>query len=247
MSRVVLSGDTSSVPLDGQCGVAYSATPGCPSGSPGFCSVPVVAESLVTAADSSEFSASNAKLSVSVGGDFVSDDECSTCTTVSDASWDGLDVWRYTRAVRGCSHIICGPPYSVDAVIVDYLRGLYPLMETEHRRRAALDKLRIAFRSSRECCPVGDSEFLALSAFHVSAILRCLQDVAWSGLWEEDEIDFEVTFTYDAIQHAVCSLCVFRVPVESLNAVRSDVVDWRVWASEWREARLEARVEALPS
>ncbi|KAK7035543.1 hypothetical protein VNI00_011836 [Paramarasmius palmivorus] len=122
------------------------------------------------------------------------------------------------------------PPYSLDAIVVDYLRGLYPLLVSEHRRGAVLEKLRTAFESVKECVP--ESESLSSSAFVVSAILRCLHDVAWSGLWDEEEVQqFEITFHYES----------------ATRALRSDTVDWRDWASDWDACKLEVHVEALTS
>ncbi|KAK7040817.1 hypothetical protein VNI00_009413 [Paramarasmius palmivorus] len=160
-------------------------------------------------------------------------------------SWGSQDVWYYTHGFNGCTHIDPVPPYSPDAVVVDYLKGLYPLMEAAHRRGVVMEKLRHAFERSKECCPVGQLASHSPSAFLVSAILRCLNDVAWSGLWEEDEVDFDVTFQYDTAVAAVRTVCVFHVPVQDLETVRRDTIDWRVWAEEWDECRLAVHVAAL--
>ncbi|KAK7049486.1 hypothetical protein VNI00_005517 [Paramarasmius palmivorus] len=168
-----------------------------------------------------------------------------SCSRASEVSWDGQDVWRYTRGFGGCSHMVATPPYTPDAIVVDYLKGLYPLLELAHRRGIVLEKLRAAFAASKECCPVGETAVLCPTAFPVSAILRCLTEVASSGCWDEDEVDFEVTFRYEVPHRTVRTICVFRVPVEHLDTARRDTIDWRCWAPEWRESKLEVYVDAV--
>ncbi|KAK7032394.1 hypothetical protein VNI00_013142 [Paramarasmius palmivorus] len=188
---------------------------------------------------------SRVRCSSSSGDDSMESD--STISASSDSSWDGLDVWRHTNGVRGCTHLVIGPKYPPDDAVFDYLRGFYPLLLEAHRRGRVLEKLRCAFRRAMYPCPSDDVVVQCPSAFVPASVLRCLTDVAWSGLWEEEEVDFHVAFAYDSSSRSIHTTCEFRVPEDHLDSVKKDVADWVVWTDDWSEGRVTFSVASVGS
>ncbi|KAK7032073.1 hypothetical protein VNI00_013442 [Paramarasmius palmivorus] len=159
----------------------------------------------------------------SCGGE-VSDGECST--------------------VSSSQYVI---PRSLDAVVQDYLGGLLPLLVEEYGRGRLLKLLRNAF-ATVSWDFVGQG-FLAQrpvafcpSAFVASAIIQCTEDVAWSILCDEDDIECEVTFVVDSISGDVWTVCTIYVSAEQFGSVWKDVADWVVFSEEWEEVKLRVRL-----
>ncbi|KAK7038683.1 hypothetical protein VNI00_010567 [Paramarasmius palmivorus] len=181
-------------------------------------------------------------------GDLDTSEDSSSLHSSGDgfsSDWEGLTVWSYTNGIWGCGHRELRPPASFDSVVLEYLNGLYPLVDEVYQRGRVVNLLRESFNSLRDVYPDINRRIGWPSAFVVANILQCVDDVCWSILCDDEDIDLDISFTFDPACKEIHTNCNIYVPSDKFNEAKDGVADWVVSTDEWEEARLKVKLLAV--
>ncbi|KAK7019409.1 hypothetical protein VNI00_018064 [Paramarasmius palmivorus] len=139
--------------------------------------------------------------------------------SMSSAHWE---LWKYRLGYGVCIHEQYRPPFALDACVVEYLEGLYPLMERDHDTKRDVVYMKNAFGSladrysfEADCYPSGHV---------VTMIHQCLEDVDLTCVCDDPEVSLQ--FLLDEDSSRVLTVCTILVEMDLLGAVQDELRGW---------------------
>ncbi|KAK7036599.1 hypothetical protein VNI00_011532 [Paramarasmius palmivorus] len=160
----------------------------------------------------------------------------------TDEDWAELNLWMYSSGFRGCTHSIYEPPRSLDASMIEYLLGLYPLLVERFSQNRTMQYLREEFGANATGHSLTNSNIRLPAAYVVTTILECIERVAWSLLCDEEEVKIHIDFTTKEEDDMVHTLCTIYAPIDKAAGVRDDLADWDASQEDWKEVGLHVEV-----
>ncbi|KAK7019822.1 hypothetical protein VNI00_017911 [Paramarasmius palmivorus] len=151
--------------------------------------------------------------------------------STSSAHWE---LWKYRCGYGVCTHAEYRPPLTLDASILDYLEGLYPLMEREHDSKRDVVYMQDAFESLYRSGMVGSARYP--SGHVVSMIHQCLEDVDLTCVCDDPKISLQFMLDEDGCK--VVTVCTILIPIDLLASLRAELRGWSYSEMEMMESGL---------
>ncbi|KAK7032072.1 hypothetical protein VNI00_013441 [Paramarasmius palmivorus] len=128
------------------------------------------------------------------------------------------------------------PPRSLDAAIIDFLRGYYPLADLEYRNSWLLEQLRFDFGRLRESYSGRELPPGYPTAHVVTTILQCFEDIDLTGAC--DDVDIVLRFDEDRSSRRVVTRLDFVVAAERMSVIERESSAWTTSEEQMRDAGL---------